>query len=319
MTILLWGLMRDTPMAQVHARLTDLGADVRFLDQRRVLDTTLDIESGDRSSTVARVGTETFDLDSVRAVYLRPHDSTQLPAILARPPDSPERRHAIALDHALGGWADRTPAFVVNRPSAAASNGSKPYQTRVISASGFRIPRTLVTNDPDRVARFVREHGDVIVKSVSSVRSRVRRVTASDVAGYAAVTTCPTQFQRYVPGVDVRVHVVGATVLATEVASDADDYRYARTLGHPSPRLTEIDLPSIVAWRCRELAARLDLPVAGIDLRRTPDGEWYCFEVNPSPAFTYYETSTGQPIAAAIAGLLMAAALCGSPRPEVPA
>lgn len=319
MTILLWGLMRDRPIAEVHARLTGLGADVRLLDQRRVLDTTLDIESGDRTRTLATVGTEEFDLDSVRAVYLRPHDSTQLPAVLARPPDSPERRHAAAVDLALNGWADRTSAYVVNRPAAAASNGSKPYQSRVISAAGFRIPRTLVTTDPDRVARFVREHGDVIVKSVSGVRSRVRRVGPGDVARFADVITCATQFQRYVPGVDIRVHVVGASVFATEVASDADDYRYARALGHPSPRLTEIDLPPIVTWRCRALAARLDLPVAGIDLRRTPDGEWYCFEVNPSPAFTYYESSTGQPIAAAVAGLLMAAALCAPSRAEVPA
>jgi D-alanine-D-alanine ligase-like ATP-grasp enzyme len=50
----------------------------------------------------------------------------------------------------------------------------------------------------------------------------------------------------------------------------------------------------------------LRLPVAGIDLRRTPQGEWYCFEVNPSPAFAYYEAATHQPIAEAIAGLLMA-------------
>jgi D-alanine-D-alanine ligase-like ATP-grasp enzyme len=48
------------------------------------------------------------------------------------------------------------------------------------------------------------------------------------------------------------------------------------------------------------------LHVAGIDLRRTPDGEWYCFEVNPSPAFLYYETATGLPIAAAIARILAA-------------
>jgi len=52
------------------------------------------------------------------------------------------------------------------------------------------------------------------------------------------------------------------------------------------------------------LAASLDLVVAGIDLRRTPDGEWYCFEVNPSPAFSYYESATHQPISAAIAALL---------------
>lgn len=31
------------------------------------------------------------------------------------------------------------------------------------------------------------------------------------------------------------------------------------------------------------------------------DGGVYCFEVNRSPAFTYFESHTGQPIARAIA------------------
>ena len=42
----------------------------------------------------------------------------------------------------------------------------------------------------------------------------------------------------------------------------------------------------------------------GIDLKITPDDEVYCFEVNPSPAFSYYESNTGQPISAAIARAL---------------
>jgi glutathione synthase/RimK-type ligase-like ATP-grasp enzyme len=46
------------------------------------------------------------------------------------------------------------------------------------------------------------------------------------------------------------------------------------------------------------------LTVAGVDLRWAPGGAWYCFEVNPSPAFSYFAQATGQPIARAIARLL---------------
>jgi hypothetical protein len=48
----------------------------------------------------------------------------------------------------------------------------------------------------------------------------------------------------------------------------------------------------------------MGLLVSGVDLRRTADECWCCFEVNPSPGFTYYEGHTGQPIAGAIAALL---------------
>ena len=45
------------------------------------------------------------------------------------------------------------------------------------------------------------------------------------------------------------------------------------------------------------LQQQLELPLCGIDLRRRPDGSYVCFEVNPMPAFSYYESNTGQPIA----------------------
>jgi hypothetical protein len=62
--------------------------------------------------------------------------------------------------------------------------------------------------------------------------------------------------------------------------------------------------PAPVADRCCRLTADLGLAVAGLDLRRTPDGTWYCFEVNPSPGFTYYEYMTGAPLTEAVASLL---------------
>ncbi|MGH8914072.1 MAG: ATP-grasp domain-containing protein, partial [Acidimicrobiia bacterium] len=59
-----------------------------------------------------------------------------------------------------------------------------------------------------------------------------------------------------------------------------------------------------VERRAVALAADLGLPVAGIDLMIDEDGDVYCLEVNPSPAFSYYEQNTGQPIAMAIARYL---------------
>jgi glutathione synthase/RimK-type ligase-like ATP-grasp enzyme len=84
------------------------------------------------------------------------------------------------------------------------------------------------------------------------------------------------------------------------VVSDADDYRY-------SPEEVEFEaceLPAEIADCAKKLAAALNLTLAGLDLRHASNGEWYCFEVNPSPAFTAYTRVTGQPIAQAVARLL---------------
>jgi D-alanine-D-alanine ligase-like ATP-grasp enzyme len=43
--------------------------------------------------------------------------------------------------------------------------------------------------------------------------------------------------------------------------------------------------------------------VAGFDFRVTPEGSWYCLEVNPMPTFLPYEMATRQPIGAAILNL----------------
>ncbi len=70
-----------------------------------------------------------------------------------------------------------------------------------------------------------------------------------------------------------------------------------------------------MATRCVEATRSLGLTISGVDLRRAPDGRWFCFEANPSPGFTYYEANTGQPIAA-IASLLIHADVGRRSRPS---
>ena len=184
-----------------------------------------------------------------------------------------------------------------------ASNHSKPYQSALIQAQGFDVPETLVTTDRDALEAFWEEHGQIFYKSISGVRSIVTRLTPSHRERFNDLSHCPTQFQRWISGNDFRVHVAGNDVFACKVTSSATDYRYPRG-EEETPEIQPFELPVDLADRCRRLVASMSLVLAGIDLRRTPDGQWFCFEVNPSPGFTYYEQATGQPIADSIACLL---------------
>jgi hypothetical protein len=301
--ILLWGPADDTPLAAVRAALERRAAPVRFLDQARHPYTAVDLEVADEVHAVVRMGDERWDLADVSSVYLRCHDGQTVVAT-----DLPERAAAVAhveeINDALAAWCDLTAALVVNPLEAMGSNGSKPYQSAFVREAGFAVPDTLVTNDPDAVRQFWEAHGEVVYKSTSGVRSIVTRLSHDDVDRLDDVRWCPTQFQRYVPGCDYRVHTVGDDAFCCEVASAADDYRYAARDGLATD-IAACHLPGDIVARCHRLAARLDLAIAGIDLRRSPEGEWYCFEVNPSPAFTYYESATRLPIADAVAGLLV--------------
>jgi len=308
--ILLWGVAQDNPLAEVRQALADLKEPTVFVDQRAVLETEIELRADASVEGVIRLRGEEIDLAQVTAVYLRPYNSDQLPIIRNTRADGSERHHALAVDDALLCWAELTPALVVNRPSAMTSNNSKPYQLFLIRSFGFDVPDTLITTDPQAVREFWSEYGAVIYKSISGVRSIVSRLTSRDMTRLDRVTWCPTQFQQYIPGFDYRVHVVGDEVFACEVISDADDYRYAGQRA-TTAELRPYEIPAGIADRCRALVASLGLHVGGVDLRCRPDGRWFCFEVNPSPAFSFYQAATGQPISEAVAKLLASAAATG--------
>ena len=299
--VLLWGLEADPPLAAVLRELTDLGVPTEFADQNQVLDMEVRLNVSGSIAASLRLRGRDFDLSRVTAAYLRPCDFLQIPAIATAGAQSAAWRHATQVQDIIASWSEMTPAFLVNRLDAMSSNNSKPYQSRLIHRFGFSVPETLITTDPAAAQAFWEQQSMVIYKSMSAIRSRVTRVGPEHVVRFQDVASCPTQFQRYVSGIDHRVHVVGDQVFACEVRCDADDYRY------PGPDTVELRtcvLPKEVDARCRRLTAAMELSVAGIDLRKTPEGEWVCFEVNTSPAFTYYEEATNQPIAHAIARLL---------------
>lgn len=301
--ILLWGLPGDTPIARVQDALIRQGHASFFLDEQAILETTVTLSAADASEGVLRTDRAMVDLADITAVYQRPYGIDRVPALTGEPRDSAAWQHATAMTDALTCWLETTPALVVNALSAMASNGSKPYQARIITGHGLRVPETLVTTDPGAVQDFRHRHGDLVYKSVSGIRSIVSRLGSEKLDQLDAVRWCPTQFQEYVAGDDYRVHVVGNEIFACHIASQADDYRYAGRQGGDVD-ITACDIPANLAETCRRLARTLDLAVAGIDLRLHPERGWYCFEVNPSPAFTYFEDATGQEIGEAIARLL---------------
>jgi len=299
--ILLWGITEDAPMALVRQELQRRDAAIAFLDHSRILEYDVDAPVG--LHTCGRIAGPygVIRLAEIGAAYIRPHDFRSLRSMDGVRPRSREWRRAAMFDDILLGWSEITDALVLNRPSAMASNGSKPFQARLIEQAGFRVPATLLTTDPAAVRAFLAGKHAVVYKSASGVRSIVRRLTASRMRALDDVVWCPTQFQEWIDGTDFRVHVVGDSLFACRVLSAADDYRYGVAV------IERADVPAEVAARCLRISSDLELPLAGIDLRLTPGGEWFCFEVNPSPAYSCFEEAADHRIAAAIADVLIAA------------
>jgi hypothetical protein len=147
-TILLWGLPADAPVAAVRDALQRASCQVTLLDQRAVLDTEIELTIGSSVEGLLRVRDETFDLAAVKALYLRPYDSRELPNVASAGQDSGLWRHARAVQDVLLSWAVLTSALALNRPSAMEANSSKPYQASWVESLGFRIPDICCAGSP---------------------------------------------------------------------------------------------------------------------------------------------------------------------------
>jgi glutathione synthase/RimK-type ligase-like ATP-grasp enzyme len=212
----------------------------------------------------------------------------------------------------------------VNDPDAAVRADDKLHQLAVARRLGLPIPATLVTNDPEELRRFHREHGRLIAKSISgshglpaSKRILTNVVTKADLARAGSLRHAPVCFQEYVPKAsELRVTVIGQAAYAVRIHSQArartrDDWRrYGPGLDYSVAKL-----PRAVERKCIAVAKDLHLDYGGIDLVERPDGKHVFLEINSLPAWLWLEDATGLGITAAFADHLERRAGKGRGRP----
>lgn len=206
----------------------------------------------------------------------------------------------------------------VNDINRAQEAENKLYQLRTALAVGLRIPRTLVSNHPDRVREFYAElHGAMVTKlmtpiSVGMVRAPAFVYTSDvheeDLADLGQLRHCPMMFQeRIAKTTELRVaYVAGQTftgaVDASRSATGQTDWRRAAPEECPWQR---DELPRHVADRVVVFMNRLGLVYGALDVIRTPEGEHVFLEVNPAGEWGMLERDLEYPISAAIADALL--------------
>ena len=295
--ILLWGLLEDPTFRSVYDWLRELRANVAFVNHAAVGRTRIGLSSSPKLSYKLCCERHSYRLDTVSAAYLRPYDHRHYDEFAGLGGPQQSASHADIVHQLMHVWAEHADAVIINRPSAEATNHSKLNQARFLRACGFLVPDSIITNDLSEVRYFLSRHGSVIYKSMSSVRSIVKELHACMLDSLGNIG--PALFQQRIVGDNLRVHLIGEKVFSCLVRSPSIDYRYGPA------SLETAHLPDEITARCITLARELGLVVAGIDLIATPEGKYYCLEVNPNPAFSYFELSTDNKIAHAVAQALM--------------
>jgi glutathione synthase/RimK-type ligase-like ATP-grasp enzyme len=255
----------------------------------------------------ARASGETFALDEVQSVWWR---RPQVPDLSAVTDPQVNLFTANEWNEAINGLWQLLDVPWMNNPNHDDAASRKARQLRVAAEIGLKVPRTLITSDPGRARRFIAELGPgrVVYKTFSCTHTiwrETRLLRAEDLELIETVRFAPVIFQEFVPAAcDVRVTAIGGRLFAAQIKSAERPGSVDFRMSVGDAELAAIELPGDLADMLRALLKRLGLVYGAIDLRRTPEGEYYFFEVNTAGEFLFVEDRTGQPIARALADWL---------------
>ena len=299
MVILILGFPSDEHVQHVGQALRSRGCEIEVLDSRQFpSDLAIAFDPLARSGSIEFPSGRQRTWSEFRSVYWRNYGGPG-PSSL---PDVDQRFIANNDSRSLlETLLLQLPARWINGLDAYCLHQVKPVCLAKVSALGIRVPRTIVTNDPQDVCEFARQHRSVIFKPVQG-GDQTRLLQPDHLApeNLTHLRLAPITLQEEVPGTNIRVFVAGERVMACEVATEKLDYRE-----DPGALLTTHALPPAIELLSRRIARELSLLWTGIDFRLTGDGEYVFLEANPSPMFIGFERRTGLPLTEALVDLLV--------------
>jgi len=178
----------------------------------------------------------------------------------------------------------------VSHPDATRRAENKLVQLRAAREAGFRIPKTLVSQDPVRIRAFANElGGSVVLKSLTNTNYAALTATIVNSEALAcdrALRLSPAIYQEVIPGTrHLRVHCFGEEFHAALITCEQLDWRYNLA----SATIETFALPSQIKAAILKVMDTLQLRMGVFDLKITPDEEIVWFEVNPQGQFLFIE------------------------------
>ncbi len=203
----------------------------------------------------------------------------------------------------------------INHPSRQLVASSKPVQLFGARDTGFEIPFTIISNDPEAIRGFVsRSKRPVVYKSLSQSLSLesgkplfTGLLTEKEMGKLDLIRFSPGIFQEYIPkAYEIRVTVVGQRFFTVKIDSQALpdamlDWRRSVFDVDYQP----IEIPTELESRIQSFMARFGLLYAAFDFIVTPDERYVFLEVNPAGQYMWIESKTGLQITAALADVLI--------------
>ena len=229
------------------------------------------------------------------------------------PPEVTQKNHrafCVAETRALfEGWIARLGERVINPFAADLASRRKPYQLAMAAKVGLKIPRTIITNHPEKVMNFIKAgNGSFIYKALTPTSWQVTETRPLDeeaVGNLHLLNAAPVIFQERIDGgPDIRVTIVDDESFAAQLIPTHPEAKLDWRLD-PGIEVQRHSLPHEAAEGLLSLHRSLGLRYGAYDLRINADGEYVFFEVNPSGQYLFVEIDTNHRISRAIAQALL--------------
>ena len=191
----------------------------------------------------------------------------------------------------------------VNPYSSALAANNKLLQLKIAAQVGFRIPQTLITNDPTKIKEFIWAHQpkEVIYKTFGQggwFNKKSARLSYTKVLGLQDLPdddflqATPGIFQQKIPkNFELRVTMLGDYPIAVKILSQAHPKGMVDWRCIPANELVieQFELPSIVQNKCKSFMQQMGLAFGCFDFIVTPDNEYYFLEINEQGQFLWVE------------------------------
>ena len=209
--------------------------------------------------------------------------------------------------HALFGLLYPLNCYWMSHPVSLRGAMWKGEQLNRANKLGFRIPKSLVTNNPSDVKAFKSKiKTDMIFKSLSTPdlasvdvddEDRISEGLATTIVtdemmdNLDSVREVPCHFQEYIPKkYELRITIVGNKIFAAKIHSQDDDRTKIDSRDMSAEILYEpTKLPKQVEDKCFNLVSSYNLNYSALDIIVTPEDEYVFLENNPNGQFLYIE------------------------------
>jgi len=255
------------------------------------------------STTILQIKNITFDLSKVKSVYFR-----RAPTVFHKSFENAdvqfvnrERRDFLeGLYISLGAkW--------INPIFSTYMSERKIFQLNLAKSIGFTTPKSLASNNPEKIISFMETNKRNIIKPIShglqitnegAYSIHTSEITRKNLCEKKhTIIECPVLIQERVANCcDIRATVVGKKIFAVEIHKENKEEVDWRK---PGEKISYKDhsLPKSIEQLIFKLHKSLSLTYSGIDFIYTPAQQYYFLEINPAGEWVWLDNELKIPIA----------------------